>query len=81
MKTIRDEICTDNAEYAAALDRLRRENGLIPHAGYLWRVTQIDRVGHSQTINWGGMFEGGPAPGLYHIPGPTMFVFLLEREA
>lgn len=78
-KVVRDEIHTDNVEYAAMLFRLQRDYGRVPHAGYMWRVTQIERIDHSQTINWGGIY-GGPEPGLYHIPGPTAFVVLLERN-
>jgi hypothetical protein len=77
---IRSEITTDNFEYASALERIHRDQGLAPHDGYMWRVTEIEWRDYSQTVTYGGMWEGGPEPGVYHVPGPTVWFFRLERD-
>ena len=79
MKVIHDEIHTSNIEYAKALDRALREGFMVPHNdGYMWRVTQCDWKNHSRVEHYNGLFGGSPRT--FTVPGPTTWLFRLERD-
>lgn len=78
-KVIRDEIHTDNATYARVLDQLYREHNQIPHEGYMWRITGADSADLSRTEYIGPLANTEPRP--VFIPGPTVWIFMLERDA
>jgi hypothetical protein len=79
---IRDELITQDAEYAKTIVSLMLEGGsMLLHDRFLWRVTKCDVIDNSETVTYGGMREGGPEPGVYRIPHPSTFVFSLERDA
>lgn len=77
---IRDELATQDGEYAKSITALMESGLTVPHDGYMWRILECKVIDNSETINWGGIF-GGPEPGLYHAPRPSTFVFSLERDA
>jgi hypothetical protein len=79
MEKIRDQITTSNIEYAEVLDRACRKGFMVPHNdGYMWRVVNADSRDFSRT-EWIGPLANAPQ-GPINIPGPTVWLFDLERE-
>jgi len=75
---IRDEIHTGSVDFAKVLDKALREKFLVPHNGYMWRVTQADWQDHSRIEHYNGLFGGSPST--FRAPGPTTWLFRLERD-
>ncbi|HEX8894392.1 MAG TPA: hypothetical protein VF783_13770 [Terriglobales bacterium] len=80
-KMILDQIQTDSAEFAKTLDSAQREGFMVPHDGYMWRVTGQDSHDFSRTEHIGPLVNIAGGPRSIFIPGPTIWVFTLERDA
>lgn len=78
---VRDELVTQDAEYAKTIASNMESGLMVLHGRFLWRVTKCDVIDNSEAVTYGGIWEGGPEPGVYRIPHPSTFVFSLERDA
>jgi hypothetical protein len=80
MKVIRDEIQTSSLEYAKVLTKAHEDGFMVPHKdGYLWRV--VDTYSHDfSRTEWVGPLANAPQ-GPINMPGPIVWMFVLERDA
>jgi hypothetical protein len=54
---------------------------MVAHDGFMWRILTCEVIDNDEVVNYGGMWEGGPAPMVVHVPHPPTFLITMEREA
>lgn len=79
-KRIKERVTIHDAERAKIFASGLLDGHMVAHDGFMWRILTCEVIDNTETINYGGMWEGGPAPGLYNIYSPPTFLITMERE-
>lgn len=76
---MREQLIVDSREYAQALVEIMNAGGRFVHNGRAAKIVACEVIDNTERVESDGSILGN-TPGVYFMPHPETYVFMLEVE-